>query len=136
VNYLILLPSLLLSLACAKPAPEADIPRIEPALIKAVIEVESRGNPKAVSRAGCIGLMQIKPSTGRMLGYSRAELFDPEKNVAAGTRYLEMLIDQTGHIEDALAAYNCGPGRRNGAVCRAYAKRVLRHVEIKEDIHS
>ena len=136
MRCLIILPALLLSLACAKPAPEADMPRINTALVKAVIKLESRGNPKAVSRAGCIGLMQVKPSTGRMLGYSRAELFDPEKNVEAGTRYLEMLVDKTGHIEDALAAYNCGPSRRNNAMCRAYAKRVLRQAEIEADIHS
>ena len=136
MRCLIILPALLLSLACAKPAPEADMPRINTALVKAVIKLESRGNPKAVSRAGCIGLMQVKPSTGRMLGYSRAELFDPEKNVEAGTRYLEMLMDETGQIEAALAAYNCGPGRRNGAVCRAYARRILRQAGTDTDISS
>jgi len=131
MRCLMLLFPLLLSLACAKSAPKAEPARINPALVEAVIKLESRGNPRAVSRSGCIGLMQIKPSTGRLMGYSRAELFDPEKNVAAGTRYLEMMMNETGHIEAALAAYNCGLAKHKNAACRAYAKRVLRQAEIE-----
>ena len=114
--------SLVILASCAKPAAPSES-KIAPAVIKAVIEVESRGNPRAIGKRGEVGLMQVHPATGRALGYSRAELFDPEKNVEAGEKYLAMLLEQFGDIETALAAYNAGPGRwRKG---RAYARKVL-----------
>ena len=121
--YLILIFLLLLP-GCAKPPPPPE-PLIDPRIIAAVIQVESAGNPRAIGRKKEIGLMQILPSTGRMLGYSRADLFCPQKNVAAGTEYLEMLLTQfDGDTRRALAGYNCGPAKARR--CLGYADRVLK----------
>ncbi len=104
------------------PTPE---PLVDPVLIQAVIEVESGGNPRAVSRSGAIGLMQIMPSTGRYLGYTRADLFDPEKNIEAGTKYLlEMGVKEDLGL--ALRRYNCGPKKPNRRVCYNYMNKILR----------
>lgn len=81
--------------------------------IRAVMEVESAGNPMAVSRAGAMGLMQIMPATWAEL---RAQLqladdpFDPRDNILAGTAYLRQMYDRFGS-PGFLAAYNAGPGR-------------------------
>ncbi|MDR1080431.1 MAG: lytic transglycosylase domain-containing protein [Deltaproteobacteria bacterium] len=81
---------------------------VSPALVKAVIQAESRFNPRAVSSNGAIGLMQILPSTARSVGVRN--LSRPEDNVVAGVRYLKTLLDQFGDDEVlAVAAYNCGP---------------------------
>jgi soluble lytic murein transglycosylase-like protein len=81
---------------------------IDPLLVKAVIMVESGGNPRAVSRKGAQGLMQIMPSTARRLTLEHP--FDPNENIAAGTRYLRLLYDRfTGNLDLVLAAYNAGP---------------------------
>ena len=78
-------------------------------LINAVIQQESGGNAKAVSSAGAQGLMQLMPSTARMLGVSNT--FDPEQNIMGGTKYLSQLLDKyDGDEESALAAYYAGPG--------------------------
>ena len=80
---------------------------IEIDLIKAIIEVESGGNPLAVSSAGAAGLMQLMPITAKELGVT--DRFDPEQNIDSGTRYLRRLIDRFGSAELALWAYNAGP---------------------------
>jgi hypothetical protein len=81
---------------------------IEPALVKAVIKCESRFDPGAQSPRGAQGLMQLMPGTQAMLGVS--DPFDPQHNVAAGTRYLAMLKQTfSGDLQLALAAYNAGP---------------------------
>lgn len=80
---------------------------VQPELVRAVIAVESAFNPKAVSKRGAQGLMQLKPSTARHYGVSNA--FDPEQNVMAGARYLRDLLQRYGNnLELTLAAYNAG----------------------------
>jgi len=80
---------------------------LQPALLRAVIAVESAFDPKAVSRAGAQGLMQLQPATARRYGVGNA--FDPEQNVFAGARYLRDLLRRyDDNLELALAAYNAG----------------------------
>jgi len=83
-------------------------------LVRAVIEQESGFKPCAVSKKGAKGLMQLMPSTAEQ--FSVAEPFDPEANVAAGTKYLRQLLDKyKGDLQLTLAAYNSGPGAVDAA---------------------
>jgi soluble lytic murein transglycosylase-like protein len=80
---------------------------VDPALVKAVISTESGWNPRAVSRKGAVGLMQVIPETAQRFGVSNP--YDPEQNVEAGTTYLKALLDRyNGDLEKSLAAYNAG----------------------------
>jgi soluble lytic murein transglycosylase-like protein len=80
---------------------------LHPALVRAVIVVESGFNPRAVSKRGAIGLMQLRPETARRYGVSN--VYDPGENIRAGTRYLSDLMALYGSdTELALAAYNAG----------------------------
>ncbi len=82
---------------------------LPPALVKAVIQTESGGNPRAVSRAGAMGLMQLMPANVREAGVH--DPFDPEQNIAAGTQQLAHLMAQYGgDLDLTLAGYNAGPG--------------------------
>ena len=79
------------------------------ALVKAVIQTESGGNPRAVSHAGAMGLMQLMPANVKEAGIS--DPFDPEQNIAAGTAQLAGLMQQYGgDVDLTLAGYNAGPG--------------------------
>jgi soluble lytic murein transglycosylase-like protein len=76
-------------------------------LIDAMVRVESGYNPRAVSRKGAMGLMQLMPDTARFLKVT--DPFDPEQNVRAGVRYFAHLLDYyAGDLPMALAAYNAG----------------------------
>jgi soluble lytic murein transglycosylase-like protein len=82
---------------------------LDVALLESVIEVESSGNPRAVSPAGARGLMQLMPATAVKLGVK--DSFASAQNVLGGTAYLDSLLTRYhNNLALALAAYNAGPG--------------------------
>lgn len=82
---------------------------LDPALLTAVVNQESGGNPNAQSSAGAQGLMQLMPATAASLGVTNP--FDPTQNLQGGAQYLSQLLAQyDGDTSLALAAYNAGPG--------------------------
>ena len=108
---------------------------LPPSLVKAVIHTESDGNPHCVSGAGAIGLMQLMPENVKEAGLT--DPFDPEQNIAAGTKQLAGLLSlYHGDLDLALAGYNAGPGnvRKYGGVppfteTRHYIQRVRAAME-------
>ena len=108
--------------------------QVDPALLHAVITVESGYNPRAVSPKGAIGLMQLMPDTARR--YSVSDIWDPVQNLRGGARYLRDLLEMfNDNLSLALAAYNAGEkaviryGHRIPpfAETRSYVPRVLEH---------
>ena len=84
--------------------------RLDPDFVSSVIRAESNFQPRAVSRKGAQGLMQLMPATSVLLGV--ADPFDPKANIEAGTAYLSQLLDQYNNDPiKALAAYNAGAHR-------------------------
>jgi len=81
---------------------------LSPELVAAVIESESDFRPHLVSNKNALGLMQIVPETGKLMGAD--DLFNPAENIAAGTKYLRYLFDRFPDQRLALAAYNAGEG--------------------------
>lgn len=82
---------------------------VDPALVVAVIEQESRFHPRARSTVGARGLMQLMPRTGRWMG--ARDLYNPEQNVDAGVRYIKYLDNRFhGDVHKIIAAYNGGEG--------------------------
>jgi soluble lytic murein transglycosylase-like protein len=107
---------------------------LNPLLVAAIMKAESDFNPRARSRKGALGLMQMLPSTARRFGLQRRkDLFNPKKNIEAAGRYLRWLVNRFG--EDplrVLAAYNAGEGNveRFGGVppfaeTRDYVQRIF-----------
>lgn len=92
---------------------------LDPQLVAAVVLVESKGNPQAVSGKGAIGLMQLRPATARQLSkeldgepIAEEQLYEPELNVRLGCYYLHLLMREfAGDLPLVLAAYNTGPQR-------------------------
>jgi soluble lytic murein transglycosylase len=121
----------------------ADNYKIQPALLAAVIEQESKFRSDARSSAGAIGLMQLQPATAKGIAlrtgghkFVVSDLYDPEINVRYGAWYLRHLLDKYGDEETALAAYNAGQANVNEwiregkgiafAETRSYVARVER----------
>jgi len=80
-----------------------------------MVHTESDFRPELVSTKSAQGLMQIVPDTARLLGL--ANVFDPEQNIAAGTRYFRYLLDRFENERIALAAYNAGEGHVERCSC-------------------
>ncbi|MFH1387545.1 MAG: tetratricopeptide repeat protein [bacterium] len=122
---------------------KADNFKVDPYLVLAVIREESRFNPKAVSRSGARGLMQIMPKTGKGIArnldlyrYRTGKLFDPKLNVAMGTYYLSNLVKSfSDNFYLALAGYNGGPNRVKRYINSWYDNN-LGSVDIDEFIES
>ena len=83
---------------------------VEPALVKAVIHIESAFRADAVSRAGAMGLMQLMPATARIYNLN-SNFFEPRKNMHAGIAHLKYLMERyDDNTTLSLAAYNAGEG--------------------------
>lgn len=115
---------------------EAQRQKVEPALVKAVIAVESAYDPDAVSPKGATGLMQLVPDTAARYGVR--QISDPQENVRGGTRYLRDLLNLfDGNVTLALAGFNAGEGavqRYRNTVppypeTQAYVKLVMQFYE-------
>jgi soluble lytic murein transglycosylase-like protein len=111
---------------------------LSPDLVRAVVQVESAWNARAVSAKGAMGLMQLMPETAR--AYNVRDPFNPAENLRAGVAYLRKLIDRfDGRTELALAAYNAGPGavERYGRTVppyretRSYVRKIVSVTEIR-----
>lgn len=110
---------------------------VDPKLVKALIQVESAFDQRALSRRGAMGLMQLMPETAR--DYRISNPWDIRENVKGGTAYLRDLLYQFGgDLEKALAAYNAGPSavKEYGGIppfpeTREYVKKVLSLYPIK-----
>ena len=109
--------------------------QVDPAIVKAIIMAESSYNPKAVSKKGAKGLMQLMPKTAREMGVE--DIFNPEHNINGGVRYYKKLLGQfKGDIKLALAAYNAGMKtvrKHNGVPpfksTRHYIKKVIEYYQ-------
>lgn len=121
---------------------EAQKNDLPPELVAAMVHTESDFRPLLVSNKSAQGLMQIVPSTARLLGIRN--VFDPEQNIAAGTKYFRYLLDRFDNETMALAAYNAGEGNveRHGGIppfpeTRNYIAKVNRRQhKYRQRVHS
>ena len=121
---------------------EARRNNLPPELVAAMVHTESDFRPRLVSNKSAQGLMQIVPDTARVLGIR--DPFDPEQNIAAGTKYYRYLLDRFDNETMALAAYNAGPGNvsRFGGVppfgeTRSYIAKVNRRTHrYRQRVHN
>lgn len=105
--------------------------RVDPVLVRAVIQVESGFDPNCVSKKNARGLMQLIPATAKR--YRVKDVFDPEENIHGGVNYLRDLLEMfPGNLPRALAAYNAGENavaRHRGippyAETQTYVKRAM-----------
>ena len=113
--------------------------QVDPALVKAIIMAESGYNPKAISKRGAKGLMQLMPSTAQALGVE--DVFNPKENISGGVRYFKQLVNRfDGDIKLALAAYNAGSrnvrqyqGIPPFKSTRYYIKKVIKYYQLYKD---
>jgi soluble lytic murein transglycosylase len=112
---------------------------IDPALLAAVIQEESKWDPGAVSHAGAVGLMQLEPATARFIATQKhpppgdpTNLGNSDVSIAYGAWYLHYLINRTGSVPAALVAYNAG--EHNLDRWRAAAAAGGRTFEIPKDV--
>jgi len=114
---------------------------VDPALVHALVKVESDFNPYALSRKGAMGLMQLMPQTAMDMNVQNS--FSPNENVNGGVKYLRYLIDRyEGNLSLALAAYNAGETavKKWGTIppfkeTQNYVQRVLRLYNGKNKLH-
>ncbi|MBI4478703.1 MAG: lytic transglycosylase domain-containing protein, partial [Acidobacteria bacterium] len=106
--------------------------RVDPELIRAVVQVESNFDPRAVSPMGAMGLMQLIPDTAKRFGVHN--IFDPRANLDGGIRYLKYLMDLfNGDLRLALAAYNAGENavsRSGGIPAFSETRNYLRKISL------
>ncbi len=114
---------------------------IDPAVLHGLIQQESGFDPGAQSSAGASGLTQLMPGTASSMGV--ANPLDPTESIEGGARYLSQLMSQFGgNTEDALAAYNAGPGavEQYGGIppyaeTQSYVSKVLGYAEAYRQTH-
>lgn len=105
---------------------------LNPALVAAVVHVESNFDPSALSNKGARGLLQLMPATAARFGVAESQLYDPRHNLEAGVTYLAWLVKRfEGDLPRVLAAYNAGEAmvKRYGGIppfreTRNYIRRV------------
>jgi len=104
--------------------------RVDPALVEAIIQVESSYRSDAVSHSGATGLMQLMPGTARDLDV--LDRYDPRENIHGGVKYISELMKRfDNNMTLVIAAYNAGPGaveRHNGIPPNAETPRYVKKV--------